>query len=380
MIVTTHQPIFLPWPGFFYKALCADTMVLLDDVQFPQGRGWMNRNRVKCDQGELWLTVPVWKKGKGKQLIRDVEICYEADWRRRHMRTLRQCYANAPYREHYLPAIESLYARRYPRLSDFNIDLIRLLWDALGIPCRLLVQSQLGVSGRGTDLLIGISRALNADAYVTLPLVEKHLDTQRFAASGVELLFEAFKPPIYPQLWGEFRFNLSTLDLLLSCGPQSLHIVAQAGSRRRRASDPPSRPEEDSADTPAAPKEIFVFGSDLAGRHTSGDALTALRKHGAIYGHAVGIQGRSYAIPVRDENGRLLPVAMIARYVQAFLRFAATHKDLRFYVTRIGCGRDAHHDEQIAPLFAKAPSNCRLPPRWGRHATDARGKAAHSDN
>ena len=67
MIITTHQPIFLPWPGFFAKALQADAMVLLDTVQFPIGRSWMTRNRLKSDQGELWLRVPVWKTGKGTQ-------------------------------------------------------------------------------------------------------------------------------------------------------------------------------------------------------------------------------------------------------------------------------------------------------------------------
>jgi hypothetical protein len=115
------------------------------------------------------------------------------------------------------------------------------------------------------------------------------------------------------------------------------------------------------------PEEVFVFGSDLAGRHREGDALTALRRHGAIYGHGVGPQGHSYALPVRDEQDRLLPVAVIARYVQAFLRFAATHPSATFHVSRIGCGRDAYRDEQIAPLFTGAPPNCRLPGGWKRY-------------
>ncbi|OGA48313.1 MAG: hypothetical protein A3G24_22365 [Betaproteobacteria bacterium RIFCSPLOWO2_12_FULL_62_13] len=72
-------------------------------------------------------------------------------------------------------------------------------------------------------------------------------------------------------------------------------------------------------------KDVFVFGADLAGRHREGDALKALRHHGAVYGRGAGLQGRSYAIPVRDEQDRLLPIAMIARYVQAFLRFAAIY-------------------------------------------------------
>lgn len=121
-------------------------------------------------------------------------------------------------------------------------------------------------------------------------------------------------------------------------------------------------------------KDVFVFGADLAGRHTAGDALTALRRHGAIFGRGVGLQGRSYAIPVRDERDRLMPPAVIARYVQAFLRFAAIHRDMTFHVTRIACGRDAYRDDEIAPLFAGAPLNCHLPRGWQRRGPPAPAK------
>lgn len=110
--------------------------------------------------------------------------------------------------------------------------------------------------------------------------------------------------------------------------------------------------------------EVLVFGSNLAGRHTEGEALTALRRYGAAYGRAVGLQGRSYAIPVRDERDKPLPIAVIERYVGAFLRFAATHRELLFRVTRIGVERGAYGDDEIAPLFAQAPPNCRLPGAW----------------
>lgn len=115
-------------------------------------------------------------------------------------------------------------------------------------------------------------------------------------------------------------------------------------------------------------RDVFVFGSDLAGRHAGGDALRALRHYGAIYGCGVGLQGRSYAIPVRDEHGKLMPIAVIARYVKAFLRFAAIHREMTFHVSRIGCGRGGYRDDEIAPLFAGAPPNCRLPKGWERFA------------
>lgn len=230
MILTTHQPIFLPWPGFFYKALRADRTVLLDNVQFPLGQGWMNRNRLKSEQGELWLTVPVWKKGRGKQVIRNVELCNEIDWRRKHLLGIRQNYAHAPYLEDHLPAVEAIYARNQTHLIDLNLEFICFLWDALGLKGKLVLQSDLGVSGTATDLLVSVCKVFNADTYLALPFVEKFLDAGKFRAGGIALTFARFSPPVYPQLWGDFRYNLSALDLLLNCGPKSLDILSRSYS------------------------------------------------------------------------------------------------------------------------------------------------------
>jgi len=225
MIVTTHQPIFLPWPGFFFKAMKADCMVLLDDVQFPRGRGWVNRNRLKNEQGELWLTVPVWKKGRGLQTIREVEICNETDWQRKHMQSICQSYANAPYLKEHLPILESIYRKNNRLLVELNLSIIKLFWDALAIKTELHLQSELGVRGRGTELIINICKHLQADTYMTFPIAEKHLDVLRMNQSGIKIEFSSFHPPIYPQLWGEFIYNLSTLDMLLNCGKKCRDII-----------------------------------------------------------------------------------------------------------------------------------------------------------
>jgi len=228
MLVTTHQPIFLPWSGFFAKAIHADVMVLLDDVQFPHGHTWLTRNRVKSDKGELWLTVPVWRKGRGIQQIRNVQICNERNWRGKQLRSIREQYANAPYLSECLLEMDLICRRNQDRLIDLNLDLIRFLWEALGIKSRLILQSDLGVPGKGTELLISICRALKADAYVTFPGVEKHIDKESFKSFGIPLNFCRFSPPIYPQLWSDFRHNLSALDLLFNCGPKSLAIIRNA--------------------------------------------------------------------------------------------------------------------------------------------------------
>lgn len=110
--------------------------------------------------------------------------------------------------------------------------------------------------------------------------------------------------------------------------------------------------------------QIFVFGSNLGGRHGKGAALHAREAHGAIYGQGVGIQGRSYAIPTKGWKLEVLPLRVISTYVRAFVEFAGLNPQMTFNVTRIGCGLAGYEDAQIAPLFCDAPPNCILPEGW----------------
>lgn len=106
--------------------------------------------------------------------------------------------------------------------------------------------------------------------------------------------------------------------------------------------------------------EIFVFVSNLAGRHGSGAAWDAWKYCGAIYGVGEGHQGDSYAIPTKDENIKTLPLAAIKHYVNNFKLFAAHHPEMTFRVTRIGCGLAGYKDEDIAPMFVGCTANVKF--------------------
>ncbi len=115
--------------------------------------------------------------------------------------------------------------------------------------------------------------------------------------------------------------------------------------------------------TELGPDDIFVFGSNLAGRHLGGAARVAYEKFGAVMGRGVGIQGQSYAIPTMQGG-----VETIKPYVDDFIRLAREWDQNTFYVTRIGCGIAGFRDEEIAPLFAEAMDlyNVRLPESFVR--------------
>lgn len=110
--------------------------------------------------------------------------------------------------------------------------------------------------------------------------------------------------------------------------------------------------------------QIFVFGSNLAGRHGKGAALWARKHHGAIYGQGEGLQGTSYAIPTKDQRLNPLSLNQIKKHVDKFVEFAKLHPDLDFLLTRVGCGLAGYTDSQIAPMFSDVPPNCILPEEW----------------
>lgn len=118
---------------------------------------------------------------------------------------------------------------------------------------------------------------------------------------------------------------------------------------------------------------IFVFGSNLAGRHGKGAALHARQFYGAVYGIGQGPQGQSYAIPTKDGRDHSIPLSdprqnlpldVIQAYVAKFLAFARTHPEETFEVTAIGCGLAGYTPEEIAPMFTDSPGNVRLPPEF----------------
>jgi hypothetical protein len=104
------------------------------------------------------------------------------------------------------------------------------------------------------------------------------------------------------------------------------------------------------------PNEIFVFGSNLAGIHGGGAARLAHQKFGAKMGIGVGLTGHCYAIPTKDLDIETMELEDIIPFVKEFLKFAKNNPDLKFWVTKIGCGLAGYEVKDIAPLFFKFKS------------------------
>jgi hypothetical protein len=218
------QPGYLPWLGFFDQVRRCDKFVYYDDVQFDK-HGWRNRNRIKAPDGPRWLTVPVRHTGLGTPRILDVRIAPGAPWARKHVGTLRQLYARAPFAREYLPGLEALLGQPWERLVDLDIALIEQMCGWLGVPRPMHRASTLGVDGDRSGRLLNLCRHFHATRYLSGDAARSYLDEALFARHGIDVEWQQFRHPVYPQLHGSFVPYLSAIDLLLNCGPESGRVL-----------------------------------------------------------------------------------------------------------------------------------------------------------
>ena len=216
-VVAAHQPNYLPWIGFFHKILKSDTFIILDHVEFSK-RGFINRNRVKGPSGPIWLTVPV--KVHGRMEIREVPIENDKDWKRKHVSTLRSFYGKTPYFDELFPGFLDIYEREWEMLSDLNIALIRHISVLLGLDTEFLMSSEMDPIGKKMEMIIDLARKAGADIYLSGHGAMKYQDPEYFSENRIELVYQEFEHPVYPQRFGDFVPNLSIVDMLFNVGPE----------------------------------------------------------------------------------------------------------------------------------------------------------------
>lgn len=224
MILTAHQPVYLPWLGLFHKIAIADKFVFFNEVQYLP-KDWMNRNKIKTAAGEIWLTVPVLRKGYRDMVTSEIEINNDTDWKRKHLKSIQINYKKAPYFEKYFYFFEEMYGKEWRYLADLNEHILKWFLEQLGINIAFVKASDFKFQGTKSELVLDMCRQLGANLYIFGALGKDYAKVEDFKEHGIRAIFQDYKHPIYPQLHGDFIPNLSVIDLLFNCGPNSLDII-----------------------------------------------------------------------------------------------------------------------------------------------------------
>lgn len=223
MVVGIHQLHYLPWLRYFHKIACSEVFVVLDNIQYNKN-GYQNRNRIKTPQGPLMLSVPVFDRFA--QSLDTVQIDNKRNWAAKHWRGIEQNYRRAPFFDSCAPALREFYLQPWETLNALNRAMLPYFLDALGISTPIRYSSEMDAPGEATTRLVNLIRAAGGSAYLTgAYALEAYLDATELAAAGIALEIQTWKSVEYPQAHGPFVPDLSIVDLLMHCGPQSRSVL-----------------------------------------------------------------------------------------------------------------------------------------------------------
>ncbi len=221
MIVSIHQPHFLPWPGYMNKLLRSDVFVWLDTVQYRKNY-FQNRTEIRTHRGErAWLTVPV-RAPFGTPI--DEVVAADAGWAERVRGRVEQEYRRAPFFPEVWPRLEAAMAEDGDRLTDIDRRCLDAVLGLLGASPRIVGIRELGVTATDpTHRLVEACRALGATRYIAGKGGRDYLDAEAFEKAGIEVVWQAFDPErfVYPQPAEPFLPGLSIIDCLFYAGAET---------------------------------------------------------------------------------------------------------------------------------------------------------------
>lgn len=233
MIVSIHQPVYMPWVGYMYKIIMANVFVILDDVQYsPNKASMQDYNYIKTPQGKLSLKVPVEYKYNVTK-INEARTKDELGWKEKHLKAIELNYKKAPNFARVFPKLKEIMLREYNTLADLNVALIEYFCEELGIETKIVKSSQLEVGSSKEQRIIDIVKNLGGNVYLSGKGAKDYQDEEHFKREGIDLVYTDYRPIEYPQVHGEFVENLSVIDYLFNCEDYSkLDILKKVMDKR----------------------------------------------------------------------------------------------------------------------------------------------------
>lgn len=229
MILTAHQPAYLPWLGYFHKVALADVFVVLDSVQYEKN-SFINRNKIKTSNGEAWLTIPVEMKGHLSRKIMDVQIDSQTNWRKKHWNSLLLNYKKAKYFDHYADFFEQYYRAEACSLCEFIDISTEFFLKELSIAPHIQKLSEINIVSRKQGLIVDLCKATHANAFVFGAQGRDYVTLELFKENKIKIYFQEYSPACYAQLWGGFAQYMSIVDAIFNLGAERTREIIFEGN------------------------------------------------------------------------------------------------------------------------------------------------------
>ena len=240
MIVSAHQPAYLPWLGYFHKILLSDIFVIVDDVQFEKN-SFCNRNKIIAASQEVMLTIPVKQKGHINKTISQIEVS-DHRWRKKQLKSIEQGYRKTPGFDSVFGMVASVLESEYPLLIDYTKRLTKLFLEYMEIETKILFASDLSITSRKLDYVIELTKkslALhipansedkNDNIFVFGRLGKDYAEQDKLDQAKIQPYFQDYIHPQYRQMTKSFVPYISIIDLMFNEPKEKLRDIILSGN------------------------------------------------------------------------------------------------------------------------------------------------------
>jgi len=229
MILSAHQPAYLPWLGYLHKIAISDIFVILDDVQFEKN-SFTNRNKIKTPNGSVWLSVPMQMNNHTSKTIREMEIINNYNWREKHWKSIYLNYKKSPYFNVYSDFLQDAYKREWQKLSELTEYMNSYFLKQIGIETQIIRQSDIKTKYKKQELIVELCKKINCDSFIFGKLGENYADKTYFEDNSINIYFQDYKHPVYEQIWSNFSPNLGIIDLLFNVDKDKVFNIIMNGN------------------------------------------------------------------------------------------------------------------------------------------------------
>ncbi len=226
-VLTIIQPGYFPSITRIKKIIVAD-VCLLTDTFFYDKRKQHNRCLIKYAAGTKWLTVPVFHLRSGNKSLNNILIDDHEQWRKKHLACIRNSYIHAAYFYYYFNRIEKLLSRPYKKLVDINRSTLDFLLESLQIKCQLGNTINMPKIADRTDRLVTWLKECNCDTFLLEEFEIPLINPAKIKNRGLKIQTFKDRPFDYYQLFDNFIYPISALDVLLNEGPNAQYLMQQS--------------------------------------------------------------------------------------------------------------------------------------------------------
>lgn len=226
--VAILQSNYIPWKGYFDIINSVDEFIFYDEMQYTKN-DWRNRNKIKTQNGLIWLTIPCETKGviSGGQRICDTKIT-DKRWAKKHWNSIQNAYAKAPFFKEYKDFFKNLYdsCTNEVYLCKVNYKFIYAINEILGIKTKLSFSQEYGLIEGKTERLVDLVQKADGNEYLSGPAAKDYIDNKLFEQANIKLRwmdYSGYKE--YPQLYPPFEHGVSILDLIFNCGENAFKYM-----------------------------------------------------------------------------------------------------------------------------------------------------------